>query len=101
MIPIPHPGKTYCKVGAFHHVDTSRKDLGIPPQDFRTMSNATKLTLYLANQSNNIQASWIPISPGSASAFSFPRIRGESASTLGDLVYRRNGLTNHQVPARL
>ena len=68
--------KTYCRVGAFKDVNISRKDLHIPPQDFRTMANATKLTLYLANQA--IKHAGIVDSdiPRSVSASSSPRIRG-------------------------
>ncbi len=44
------PGKTYCRVGAFRDIQISRKALGIPPQDFRTMSESTKLTMWLAHQ---------------------------------------------------
>src|ERR1017187_10904815 len=36
--------KTYCKVGAFLDFQISRNELGIPPQDFRTMTDATKNT---------------------------------------------------------
>ena len=84
----PRPGtqeKTYCKVGAFHHVDISRKDLNIPPQDFRTMSNATKLTLYLANQA--IRDAGIVDSniPRERIGILISQNSGESASTLGDL----------------
>jgi acyl transferase domain-containing protein/NAD(P)H-dependent flavin oxidoreductase YrpB (nitropropane dioxygenase family)/NAD(P)-dependent dehydrogenase (short-subunit alcohol dehydrogenase family)/acyl carrier protein len=84
----PRPGtkeKTYCKVGAFHNVHISRKDLSIPPQDFRTMSNATKLTLYLANQA--IQNAGIVDSniPRERIGILISQNSGESASTLGDL----------------
>jgi hypothetical protein len=33
--------KTYCKVGAFLDFPISRNELGIPPQDFRSMTSAT------------------------------------------------------------
>jgi acyl transferase domain-containing protein/NAD(P)H-dependent flavin oxidoreductase YrpB (nitropropane dioxygenase family)/NAD(P)-dependent dehydrogenase (short-subunit alcohol dehydrogenase family)/acyl carrier protein len=84
----PRPGtkeKTYCKVGAFQNVDISRKDLNIPPQDFRTMSNATKLTLYLANQA--IKDAGIVDSniPRERIGILISQNSGESASTLGDL----------------
>jgi acyl transferase domain-containing protein/NAD(P)H-dependent flavin oxidoreductase YrpB (nitropropane dioxygenase family)/NAD(P)-dependent dehydrogenase (short-subunit alcohol dehydrogenase family)/acyl carrier protein len=84
----PRPGtkeKTYCKVGAFQNVNISRKDLGIPPQDFRTMSNATKLTLYLANQA--IKDAGIVDSdiPRERIGILISQNSGESASTLGDL----------------
>ena len=45
-----YQGKTYCDFGAFLSLDISRKDLGISPHDFRTMTDSTKLTLWLANQ---------------------------------------------------
>ena len=84
----PRPGtkeKTYCKVGAFKDVDISRKDLNIPPQDFRTMANATKLTLYLANQA--IKDAGIVDSniPRERIGILISQNSGESASTLGDL----------------
>ncbi len=44
------PGKTYCRVGAFRNIEIPRKELGIPPQDFRTMSESTRLTMWLAKQ---------------------------------------------------
>ncbi|MHC1745069.1 MAG: SDR family NAD(P)-dependent oxidoreductase [Syntrophobacteraceae bacterium] len=43
-------GKTYCKVGAFMDFALDRKDLDIAPQDFRTMADSTRLTLWLAEQ---------------------------------------------------
>ena len=84
----PRPGtqeKTYCKVGAFKNVNISRKDLNIPPQDFRTMANATKLTLYLANQA--IKDAGIVDSniPRERIGILISQNSGESASTLGDL----------------
>ena len=59
--------KTYCKVGAFQNIDINRKELGIPPQDFRTMSNSTRLTLWLAHHALADSGSWRPTSPGNAS----------------------------------
>jgi len=44
------PEKTYCKVGAFQNLQIARKDLGIPPQDYRTMTGATRLTMWLAHR---------------------------------------------------
>ena len=77
--------KTYCRVGAFKDVNISRKDLNIPPQDFRTMANATKLTLYLANQA--IKDAGIVDSdiPRERIGILISQNSGESASTLGDL----------------
>jgi hypothetical protein len=56
--PRPHVlDKTYCNVGAFLDFSISRNALGIPPQDFRTMTDATKITLWLADKA--IRASGI------------------------------------------
>jgi hypothetical protein len=44
------PDKTYCRVGAFQNIEVSRKELGIAPQDFRTMTASTKVTLWMAHQ---------------------------------------------------
>jgi acyl transferase domain-containing protein/NAD(P)-dependent dehydrogenase (short-subunit alcohol dehydrogenase family)/acyl carrier protein len=56
--PRPYvPDKTYCKVGAFLDFQVSRDGLGISPHDFRTMTSATKLTLWLADRA--IRASGI------------------------------------------
>ena len=43
-------GKTYCNVGAFLSLDISRKDLGISPHDFRTMTHSSKMTFWLADK---------------------------------------------------
>ncbi|MGO9122921.1 MAG: SDR family NAD(P)-dependent oxidoreductase [Desulfomonilaceae bacterium] len=56
----PRPGvpeKTYSNVAAFQDLEVSRKELGISPQDFRTMSKSTKTTLWLAERA--IEASGI------------------------------------------
>ena len=80
--------KTYCQVGAFLDFPVSRAELGIPPQDFRTMTEATKLTLWLAEKA--IQDSGILTS-------SIPRERigvvisqnsGEAAGTLTSIIIR-------------
>ena len=84
----PNPranGKTYCKVGAFHNLTVSRKDLGIPPQDFRTMSGSTKQTLWLAghaiNQSGILESGIRPERIGVLVS----QNSGEAASTIMDL----------------
>ena len=85
----PRPGaqeKTYCKVGAFKDISISRKDLDIPPQDFRTMSNSTKLTLYLANQVIKDAGLLDANIPRERIGILISQNSGESASTLGDLV---------------
>ncbi|MCX5891222.1 MAG: beta-ketoacyl synthase N-terminal-like domain-containing protein, partial [Deltaproteobacteria bacterium] len=85
----PRPGaqeKTYCKVGAFKNISISRKDLDIPPQDFRTMSNSTKLTLHLANQVIKESGLVDANIPRERIGILISQNSGESASTLGDLV---------------
>ena len=85
----PDPGvpeKTYCKWGAFQNLKITRKELGIPPQDFRTMAESTKLTMYLAH--NAIMESGILDSdvPRDRIGVIVSQNSGESASTMGDLV---------------
>ena len=78
-------GKTYCGVGAFLSLDISRKDLGISPHDFRTMSDSTKLTLWLAQ--NVIQDSDILSSDISRDRIGviISQNSGEIGSTVEDL----------------
>lgn len=79
------PGKTYCSVGAFTSLDISRKELGISPHDFRTMTHSTKLTLWLAQKAladsgildSDIDRERIGVIIAQNS--------GESAHTIGDL----------------
>jgi len=80
------PVKTYCKVGAFQDIELSRKELGLPPQDFRTMSNSTKLTLWLAQKA--IAESGILNSdvPSERIAVIISQNSGEASSTLCDLL---------------
>ena len=51
------PDKTYCRVGAFLDFPISRNELGISPHDFRTMTTATRITMWLADRA--IRASGI------------------------------------------
>ncbi|MDY0222781.1 MAG: SDR family NAD(P)-dependent oxidoreductase [Desulfobacterium sp.] len=44
------PDKTYCRVGAFLDFQVDRKGLGISPHDFRSMTQATRVTLWLADR---------------------------------------------------
>jgi 3-oxoacyl-(acyl-carrier-protein) synthase len=47
--PRPHiTDKTYCNVSAFIDLPVSRSELKIPPHDFRTMTEATRITMWLA-----------------------------------------------------
>ena len=80
--------KTYCQVGAFVDFHVSRNELGIPPQDFRTMTSATRLTMWLAQRA--IQASGILESsiPRERIAVLISQNSGEAAGTLTDMIIR-------------
>jgi malonyl CoA-acyl carrier protein transacylase len=82
------PDKTYCKVGAFLDLNISRNELGIPPQDFRTMTTATKITLWLADKA--IRASGILESdiPPERVGVIISQNSGESAGTLTNIIIR-------------
>jgi malonyl CoA-acyl carrier protein transacylase len=80
--------KTYCRYGAFQNLEISRKELGIPPQDFRTMAEATKITLWLAKNAileSNILASDIP---RDRIGVLISQNSGEAASTLEQMIIR-------------
>ena len=68
------PGQAYCNVGAFQNIDISRKELGIAPQDFRTMADSTKLTLWLAEQVTKIGTSGFRHPPGTHQRADFPEL---------------------------
>jgi len=80
--------KTYCRVGAFLDFQVARNELGIPPHDFRTMSGATRITLWLAEKA--IQESGILKSgfPPERIAVLVSQNSGESAGPLTDLIIR-------------
>ena len=80
--------KTYCQVGAFVDFDVSRNELGIPPQDFRTMTSATRITMWLAQKA--IQASGILESsiPRERIAVLISQNSGEAAGTLTGMIIR-------------
>jgi malonyl CoA-acyl carrier protein transacylase len=80
--------KTYCQVGAFLDFPVSRAELGIPPQDFRTMTEATKLTLWLAEKA--IQNSGILDSdiPRERIGVVVSQNSGEAAGTLTSIIIR-------------
>ena len=80
--------KTYCQVGAFLDFPVSRAELGIPPQDFRTMTDATKLTLWLAEKA--IQDSGILKSdiPRERIGVVISQNSGEAAGTLTSIIIR-------------
>ena len=82
------PDKTYCQVGAFADFHASRQELGISPQDFRTMTSATRLTLWLAQKA--IRASGLLESGISREriAVLISQNSGEAAGTLTDMIIR-------------
>ncbi len=82
------PEKTYCRVGAFQHIDVTRKELGIPPQDFRTMTNSTRVTMWLAK--NVVEQSGILDAdiPGERVGVLISQNSGEAAATLQDVIIR-------------
>ena len=82
------PDKTYCKVGAFLDFHVSRNELGIPPQDFRTMTSATRITMWLADQA--IRASGILESgiPRERIGVVVSQNSGEAAGTLTNIIIR-------------
>ncbi|MDZ7695706.1 MAG: SDR family oxidoreductase [Deltaproteobacteria bacterium] len=82
------PDKTYCRVGAFLDFQLSRSELGIPPHDFRTMTEATRLTMWLADRA--IRASGILDSdiPRERIAVLISQNSGEAAGTLTNMIIR-------------
>jgi acyl transferase domain-containing protein/NAD(P)H-dependent flavin oxidoreductase YrpB (nitropropane dioxygenase family)/NAD(P)-dependent dehydrogenase (short-subunit alcohol dehydrogenase family)/acyl carrier protein len=89
LIYDPHPGvpeKTYCRVGAFQSINISRKELGLPPQDFRTMADSTRLTMYLAHQALKDSGILEAEIPRERVGVVISQNSGETASTLSDLV---------------
>ncbi len=80
--------KTYCRVGAFMDFHVSRNELGIPPQDFRTMTTATRNTMWLAQ--NAIRDAGLLESgiPRERIAVIISQNSGEAAHTLTDLIMR-------------
>jgi acyl transferase domain-containing protein/NAD(P)-dependent dehydrogenase (short-subunit alcohol dehydrogenase family)/acyl carrier protein len=80
-------GRTYCNVGAFQNINISRKKLGIAPQDFRSMADSTKLTLWLAE--NVIKQSGLLDSgiPRERIGVLVSQNSGEAAGTITDLVF--------------
>jgi malonyl CoA-acyl carrier protein transacylase len=89
--PRPHlTDKTYCQVGAFVDFQVSRHELGISPQDFRTMTTATRITMWLAQRA--IRASGILESgiPPERIAVLISQNSGEAAGTLTDMIIREH-----------
>jgi len=89
--PRPHiMDKTYCNVAAFMDFHASRSELGIPPHDYRTMTDATKITMWLAEKA--IRASGILESgiPRERIGVLISQNSGETAATLTPLIIREN-----------
>ncbi len=87
--PKPHiPDKTYCKVGAFLDFSIDRNELGIPPHDFRSMTQATRISMWLADRA--IRASGILTSdiPRERIAVLISQNSGEAAGTLPNIIIR-------------
>lgn len=82
------PEKTYCKVAAFQSLEIDRKDLGIPPQDFRTMTDATKITMWLAQNAINESGLLDSDIPRDRIAVLSSQNSGEAAVTLQDVIIR-------------
>ena len=80
--------KTYCQVGAFQNLAITRKDLSIPPQDFRTMTHATRVSLWLADQALRDSGLLTADIPRERIAVLISQNSGEAAGTLMDLLVR-------------
>ncbi len=82
------PDKTYCQVGAFVDFPISRTELGIPPHDFRTMTAATRITMWLADKA--IRASGILDAdiPRERIGVLISQNSGEAAGTLTNMIIR-------------
>jgi malonyl CoA-acyl carrier protein transacylase len=80
-------GRTYCNAGAFQNIKISRKELGIAPQDFRSMADSTRLTLWLAE--NVIKQSGLLESgiPRERIGVLISQNSGEAAGTIMDLTF--------------
>ncbi|HWR03513.1 MAG TPA: SDR family NAD(P)-dependent oxidoreductase [Humidesulfovibrio sp.] len=102
------PNTTYTDVGAFMEVDCPRKSLGVSPQDYRTMSLSTKLTLLLGRRAVEAAGLAGSLVPGSRVAVLTSQNSAEVASTvrgqlfttyaddIGEIVWRALELTPEQ-----
>ncbi len=90
--PSPHAqGRTYTRAGAFMHFECTRKDLGVAPQDFRTMSQSTRLTLFLARRAVRESGLLESGIPGERIAVLTSQNSAEGASTVKPLLYNVYG----------
>jgi len=89
----PHPfvpDKTYCKVGAFTDLQISRTELGIPPHDFRTMTESTRITLWLADQAIRTSGLLSSDIPRERIGVLISQNSGEAAGSLAGIIIRAN-----------
>lgn len=79
-------GKTYCSVAAFQNLTVTRKEIGVPPHDFLTMCQSTRMTLWLAK--NALEGSGLLSSdiPRERIGVIVSQNSGEMGSTVPDLV---------------
>src|SRR5208283_3546411 len=82
------PDKTYCKVGAFLDFHISRNELGIPPHDFRTMTSATKITMWLADKAIRVSGILESGIPRERIGVLISQNSGEAAGTLTNMNIR-------------
>ncbi|MFH1136123.1 MAG: SDR family NAD(P)-dependent oxidoreductase [Pseudomonadota bacterium] len=82
------PEKTYCKVGAFQSMEIHRQDIGAPPQDFRTMTDSTRMTLWLAAKAVHESGLLESDIPRERIGVVISQNSGEAASTLRDVIIR-------------
>jgi malonyl CoA-acyl carrier protein transacylase len=89
----PHPfvpDKTYCKVGAFTDLQISRTELGIPPHDFRTMTESTRITMWLADQAIRTSGLLASDIPRERIGVLISQNSGEAAGSLAGIIIRAN-----------
>jgi malonyl CoA-acyl carrier protein transacylase len=89
----PHPfvpDKTYCKVGAFTDFQISRTELGIPPHDFRTMTESTRITMWLADQVIRTSGLLSSDIPRERIGVLISQNSGEAAGSLAGIIIRAN-----------
>jgi len=82
------PEKTYCKVGAFQNIEVSRKEIGVPPQDFRTMTDATRISMWLAGKAIDESGILDSNIPRERIGVLISQNSGEAAATLQDVIIR-------------
>ena len=84
------PDKTYCKVGAFTDLQISRTELGIPPHDFRTMTESTRITMWLADQAIRTSGLLSSDIPRERIGVLISQNSGEAAGSLAGIIIRAN-----------